>query len=136
MSSYSTESRYKEYRCDSIENENPTEEERDDTNSTSQQRQQRRRRRQIGGAAAVGGIVGLCCIGPVFGIVAASGAAAVAATTKKGHAMGDVVRSTGEVAAHTGDKLQQFNRQHRIVEKTSHTIVQGCRWVTHQWKDK
>jgi hypothetical protein len=87
--------------------------------------------RQVVGAAAIGGIVGLCLIGPVIGLIAAGGAAAVA--TSHGKA-GEVARSTGEVAACAGERLQQFNRKHRVVEKTSNGVVKGCRWMSHQMK--
>jgi hypothetical protein len=87
--------------------------------------------RQVGGAAAVGGILGFCFVGPVVALIAAGGAAAVA--TSHGKA-GEVARSTGEVAASAGDRLQQFNQKHRVVEKTSNGIVKGCRWMSHQLK--
>ena len=89
--------------------------------------------RQVSGAAVVGGIVGCCLLGPLVGIIAAGGAVALA--TSKGTA-GTVARSTGDVAADAGVRLNEFNKKHHIVEKTSHGIVKGCRWVSHQLKDK
>lgn len=89
--------------------------------------------RQVSGAAVVGGIVGCCLLGPFVGIIAAGGAAALA--TSKGTA-GTVARSTGDVAADAGVRLNEFNKKHHIVEKTSHGIVKGCRWVSDQLKDK
>jgi hypothetical protein len=87
--------------------------------------------RQVGGAAVIGGLVGLCLAGPIIGLVAAGGAAAVATSKCKA---GDVARSTGTVASDAGDRLQQFNQKHRIVEKTSNGIIKGCRWMSHQLK--
>lgn len=87
--------------------------------------------RQVAGAAAVGGLVGLCFVGPVVALVAAGGAAVIA--TSRGKA-GEVARSTGEVAANAGDRLQQLNRKHKVVEKTSNGIVNGCRWMSHKLK--
>ena len=89
--------------------------------------------RQVSGAAVVGGILGCCLLGPFVGIVAAGGAAALA--TSKG-TVGTVARSTGDVAADAGIRLNEFNKKHRIVEKTSHGIAKGCHWVSDKLKDK
>jgi hypothetical protein len=89
--------------------------------------------RQVSGAAVVGGIVGCCLLGPLVGIIAAGGAAALA--TSPGSA-GTVARSTGDVAADAGVRLNDFNKKHHIVEKTSKGIVKGCRWVSEQLKEK
>jgi hypothetical protein len=72
--------------------------------------------REVGGAAAVGGIAGLVIGGPLLGIVGA-GAGAVVATTK-GKA-GDVMRSSGSVAANAGSRLKGLSKQHNLPEKTS-----------------
>ena len=89
--------------------------------------------RQVSGAAVVGGIVGCCLMGPFLGLIAAGGAAALA--TSKG-AAGTVARSTGDVAADAGVRLKKIDEKHHIVEKTSQGIVNGCRWVSDQLKDK
>jgi hypothetical protein len=89
--------------------------------------------RQVSGAAVVGGIVGCCLLGPLVGIVAAGGAAVLA--TSPG-STGTVARSTGDVAADAGKRLNDLNKKHHIVEKTSKGIVKGCRWVSDQLKEK
>jgi hypothetical protein len=89
--------------------------------------------RQVGGAAVVGGIIGLCLVGPLVGVVAAGGAAALA--TSKGVG-GDVARSTGDVASNAGDRLQDLNKKHRIVERSSNGFIKGCRWVSNKLKEK
>lgn len=88
-------------------------------------------RRQVGGAAALGGVAGLVVGGPLVGLVAAGGAAAVA--TSKGKA-GDVARAGGDVMSDAGVRLKRFDRKHHIVEKTSNGIVKGCQWVSKQIK--
>lgn len=87
-----------------------------------------RKNQLVGGAAVAGGLVGLVLLGPVVGVLAAGGAA-LAASTSKGKA-GQVARATGEVTVHAGKRLQEFDRKHRVVEKTSKSVVRGCHWVS------
>ena len=87
--------------------------------------------RQVGGAAVAGGIACLVVAGPVIGLIAAGGAAALA--TSRGKA-GDVARAGGDVMSDAGVRLKHFDRKHRVVEKTSKGIVDGCRWVSKQIK--
>ena len=78
--------------------------------------------------------VGIACLvvaGPVIGLIAAGGAAALA--TSRGKA-GDVARAGGDVMSDAGVRLKHFDRKHRVVEKTSKGIVDGCRWVSKQIK--
>jgi hypothetical protein len=113
-------------------NDDMTDERNTETNDDDD-RNENNTLRQVGGAAVVGGIVGLCLVGPLVGIVAAGGAAALA--TSKGVG-GDVARSTGDVASNAGDRLQDLNKKHRIVERTSNGFIKGCRWVSHKLKEK
>lgn len=89
-------------------------------------------RRQVGGAAVAGGIAGLVLLGPVIGLVAAGGAAAVA--TSRGKA-GQVARASGDVVSDAGSRLKQFDEKHHVVAKTSSGIVKGCSWVSNKLKN-
>ena len=91
------------------------------------------RRKKVGGAAVAGGVAGLVLAGPVVGLVAAGGAAVVATT--KGTA-GDVARATGGVAASAGTRLKQFDKKHKVVQKTSNGVVKGCNWVSKKLNGK
>jgi hypothetical protein len=87
-------------------------------------------RRQVGGAAVAGGIAGLLLLGPLMGILAAGGAAAVA--TSRGKA-GEVARASGDVVADAGSRLQQFDQKHGVTEKTSRGFVKSCQWMSKQF---
>ena len=76
-------------------------------------------RRELGGAAVAGGILGLAIAGPMVGLVAGAGAAAV--TTTKGKA-GEIARASGEVVSSGGDRLKQWNTKHRVTSKASNAI--------------
>merc|ERR1711959_276436 len=76
--------------------------------------------REVGGAAVAGGLAGLLVAGPVGGLVAASGGAAVA-SKNKGKA-GNVARKTGETLASAGDRLKTFSKKH-LPEKASKGIA-------------
>merc|ERR1719261_279632 len=76
-------------------------------------------RRELGGAAVVGGILGLAIAGPMVGVVAGAGAAAV--TTTKGKA-GQIARASGEAVSSSGDRLKQWNRKYRVTSKASNAI--------------
>jgi hypothetical protein len=97
----------------------------------------KRLRRQVGGAAAVGGIVGTLVAGPVIGLVTAGGAAALASTQKKrdDDTITDTVRSIGDTAASVGDKVIQWQKDNRISEKVSNSIIDVHQWATTQYKD-
>lgn len=86
-------------------------------------------KRQVGGAAVAGGIAGLVLGGPMLGLIGAGGAAAIA-TSQSNKKPAQFVRKTGDAMADAGDRLQQFDRKHRVVEKTSNSINKGCSWVS------
>lgn len=90
-------------------------------------------KRQVTGAAVAGGLVGLVFGGPVLGLLAAGGSAAVA--TAEGKA-GDVARTSGDAMADAGDRLRRFDEKHRVVDKTSEGIAKGCRWVSKRLEPK
>ena len=91
-------------------------------------------KRQVRGAAAAGGIAGLVLLGPLVG-AAAAGGAALAATSSRGKG-GDIVRASGDVIADFGVKLKRMDRKHRVVEKTSKSVVKGCQWVSQRLNPK
>mmetsp|Transcript_15711 Transcript_15711/g.20908 ORF Transcript_15711/g.20908 Transcript_15711/m.20908 type:complete len:183 (-) Transcript_15711:511-1059(-) len=71
--------------------------------------------KQVGGAAIAGTIVGLVAAGPLIGVVAGVGAAAVAVTsTKAGH----FARKSGDAVNAVGDQAKKINEQHQVVDKT------------------
>lgn len=86
-------------------------------------------KRQLSGVAVGAGLVGLAVGGPLIGVVAAGGAAAVA--TSKGQA-GEVARKGGDVVADAGKRLKEFNRKHKVTEKTSRGLIKGCEWVSEK----
>lgn len=112
-------------------------------------------RREVGGATVAGGLLGLALAGPVVGVVAGVGAAAV--TTTKGGA-GKVARASGEVVCSGGERLKQWNRKHKVTantnkafrsaagslkrwdekhgvsKKTSNAIVAGCNKISNSLK--
>jgi hypothetical protein len=86
-------------------------------------------KRQLCGAAVVGGVTGLVTLGPVMGLVAAGGAAFAA--TRKGK-VGVVMRSTGDTMADIGRSLKEFDKTHKLSDKTVDGILQGNRWISKQ----
>ena len=90
-------------------------------------------RRQLRGAAVAGGLTGFLLGGPILAAVAAGGAAL--AVTGKGNA-GKVARSTGEVMASAGDRLQKVDQKHHVVEKTSKGLSKSCNWVAKKLKPR
>jgi hypothetical protein len=72
--------------------------------------------RQLGGAAVAGGLAGLVLAGPIFGLLAAAGAAA-AATTKGGP--GKAARASGDAIASFGERLKGIDEKHHVIERTS-----------------
>ena len=124
-----------------------------------QQRQQEedaQELRQVGGAAVAGGLAGLVLVGPMFGLVAAGGAAVAATTPSKA---GQVARAAGDVTASAGDRLKEFDKKHHltkktkqgaqevgrslkkfddkhhVVRKTTNSVKKGCDWVSNKLKD-
>ena len=78
-------------------------------------------RGQMGGAAILGGVTALALGGgPLVALVAAGGM--VATATNKG-TTGEVVRFGGEVVTSTGKQIKNFNKKHRLVEKTTNGVV-------------
>lgn len=84
-------------------------------------------KRQLTGVAVGAGLAGLVLVGPVVGLVAAGGAAVVA--TRRGQA-GQVARKSGDTVADAGKRLKQFNHKHKVTEKTTKSIIEGCDWVS------
>merc|ERR1719330_347876 len=76
-------------------------------------------RREFGGAAVAGGLLGLALAGPMVGLVAGAGAAAL--TTTKGEA-GKIAKASGEVVCSGGERLKQWNRKHHVSAKTNKAI--------------
>lgn len=85
--------------------------------------------RQVKGAAAAGAVAGLLVGGPILCLVAAGGAYVCATSRSKA---GDIARAGGDATADVGVKLKRLDRKHRIVEKTSRGVAQGCNWVTRK----
>jgi len=81
----------------------------------------------VGGAAAVAGIAGLCLVGPIVGVVAAGGAAYVAATNKG--AAGTVFRASGTVATAAGSSARNLDKKHNVVGKTGRGIAGAGRGI-------
>mmetsp|Transcript_18042 Transcript_18042/g.49125 ORF Transcript_18042/g.49125 Transcript_18042/m.49125 type:complete len:133 (-) Transcript_18042:77-475(-) len=89
--------------------------------------------RAMGGAAVVGGVAGLVLMGPVVGLVAAAGGAALATT--KGKA-GDVTRATGEAVASAGGRLKELDKKHKISDKAAKAAVKGANWASNKLQVK
>eukprot|EP00536_Pseudo-nitzschia_multiseries_P008827 jgi/Psemu1/306063/fgenesh1_kg.232_\ len=85
-------------------------------------------KRQVRGAAVAGGVTGLVLLGPAAGLLAAGGAA-LATTSGKGK-VGETARATGDSISDLGKSIKKFDEKHRIKEKTSESIVKGCKWIT------
>lgn len=73
-------------------------------------------RREVGGAAALGTVAGLAIAGPIVGIAAGAGAAALA--TSHSGAVGGQTRRTGESVARVGDRVKEVDKKHRVSERS------------------
>mmetsp|Transcript_18801 Transcript_18801/g.27803 ORF Transcript_18801/g.27803 Transcript_18801/m.27803 type:complete len:158 (+) Transcript_18801:1-474(+) len=82
-------------------------------------REDKARRREVGGAAVAGGLLGLTLAGPMVGVVAGAGAAAL--TTTKGGA-GKIARASGDAVCSGGERLKQWNRKHQVTAKTNKAL--------------
>ncbi|CAB9508028.1 expressed unknown protein [Seminavis robusta] len=82
---------------------------------------------EVNGAAVAGGIAGMLLAGPVFGAVAAAGAAYMAAS-KEGDA-GDWARKSGSAMNDLGKSLVKVEKENKLLDKTSRSLVHGAKWV-------
>lgn len=73
----------------------------------------------LGGAAVVGGLAGLVIAGPILGVAAGVGAAALATTKGAG---GDVARASGDVAVATGERAKKIDEKYQVADKTKHAV--------------
>lgn len=89
--------------------------------------------RQVRAAAIAGCLAGLLLGGPILGLVAAGGAAAVATSRSQA---GEVARSTGDAMADAGDRLKRFDEKHQIVDKTRASVKKGCQWASQKVQDR
>lgn len=90
--------------------------------------------RQVGGAAVVAGIAGALLMGPVLGLAAAGGAAAVAA--RNGGRAGDVARASGDAVTNTGQRIRRFDRRHHVTSRAGEGIARGAKWMADKTKIK
>lgn len=81
---------------------------------------QKSRSRITQGAAIAGGITGLMVAGPVLGIVAAAGAAAVA--SQNDGVAGKVARVSGDAVVTVGDTVKEIDGKYHIVDKSKSFI--------------
>lgn len=84
-------------------------------------------RREVNGAAVAGGIAGALIGGPVVGVAAAVGAAFMAAS-KKGE-VADFARKSGTAMSQVGDKIQQVEKENKILDRTAKEMVKGASWL-------
>ena len=90
---------------------------------TEERRQKSPTNGQMGGAAVLGGVTALAVGGgPIVALAAAGGM--VATANNKGTA-GDVARLAGGVVTSTGKQINNFNKKHRVVEKTTNGVAKG-----------
>ncbi|KAL7467991.1 hypothetical protein ACHAXS_008212 [Conticribra weissflogii] len=73
-------------------------------------------RREVGGAAALGTVAGLAVAGPIVGIVAGTGAAAVA--TSHSGPVGGHTRRAGESVARVGDRVKEVDKKYSVSERS------------------
>ena len=87
-------------------------------------------RGEVNGAAVAGGIAGACLAGPIGAIMAAAGAAFLAAK-KEGDA-GDWARKSGSTLNEVGKKITTFEKDNNILDKTTKSLVKSAGWVEKQ----
>ena len=84
-------------------------------------------RGEVNGAAVAGGIAGAFLGGPVGAVMAAAGAAYLAA--KKDGDAGDWARKSGRTLNEVGKKITTFEKDNNILDKTTKSLVKSAGWV-------
>ena len=87
---------------------------------------------ELAGVALVGGVVGCVLIGPLMGVAAGLGAAALSFTPTKA---GQAARETGGALAQTGNRIAEWNETNQITERTRVNIIEGCEYVAKRLRE-